>query len=100
MAALAGCSAGQRRRGKAVLVAVQGGGALLPAAGAAISLREVAEAPATLQRLSEDALGKKGSRKEEGDDRSGPHVSMVVGGVFQAIRKYDGLQVGPRTSNT
>ena len=79
-----------------MLVAVQGGGALLPAAGAAISLREVAEAPATLQRLSEDALGKKGSMKEEGDDRSVPHISHVVAGAFEAIKKYIGLQVGLR----
>jgi len=39
-------------------------------------------------------------RKEEGDDRSGPHIGQVVVGALQAIRKYVGLRVGPRISNT
>ena len=52
-------------------------------------------------RLSEQvAMDGSGRKEEEGDDRSGPHIGQVVVGALQAIRKYVGLRVGPRISNT
>ena len=48
-------------------------------------------------RLSEQvAMDGLGRKEEEGDDRSVPHISHVVAGAFEAIKKYIGLQVGLR----
>ena len=45
------------------------------------------------------AGGRGGEGKEEGDDRSKPHISQLVAGALQAMQKYVGLQMGPRTLN-
>jgi hypothetical protein len=54
----------------------------------------------SIRRKSENGWWVGEERKEEGDDRSGPHISQVVAGAFQAIRKYVALRVGPKASNT
>ena len=51
-------------------------------------------------RGREESPTVEGKRREEEDDMSDPHISQLVAGVFEAIRKYVSLQMGPRASNT
>jgi len=59
------------------------------------------ESPALVKgRGREESPTVEGKRREEEDDMSDPHISQLVAGVFEAIRKYVSLQMGPRASNT
>jgi hypothetical protein len=60
------------------------------------------EQPLTRQLVAQ--LDKRWRRKEEEDDREGPHISDMEkeedGGVLWTIRKYVGLQMGPTATKT